>query len=57
MLKAIYEPTDEPCFVNMDYVVDVFIEDGQYIAYTFDNERGAYIIEKSDFEEWERGES
>ena len=54
MLKAVYEPTDEQCFINMDFVVDVFIKDGKYTAYTFDNERGGYIIKKSDFEEWER---
>ena len=59
-LKAIYIDTNEECYVNTDFVVDIFIEsksfhliDGtanRYIAYTFDNERRGYAISKADFE-------
>ena len=53
MLKAIYEETNEKCYVNMNYVIDVFQHNfTQYKAYTFDNERHAYIIDKEDFENY-----
>jgi len=50
IVKAEYEETHEPCFVNMDYVIDVFPHKNGYLAYTFDNERRGYVISKSDFE-------
>ena len=55
MTKAIYEPTGQECYVNLDFVVDIFPHDNGYIAYTFDNERGGYIISKEDFERDMRG--
>jgi len=52
MIKAIYKETGQECWLNMDFVVDAFpCEDG-IIAYTFDNERGGYVISKKDFEVW-----
>lgn len=51
-LKATYEPTKEECWVNMDYVLDVFHHGKEVQAYTFDNERDAYLIDRTDFNEW-----
>ena len=54
MVRAIYEETNEVCFVNIDFVVDIFpVKDPfgniiKYRAYTFDNERGGYLIDKED---------
>ena len=50
MVKAIYEPTKQSCYVNIDFVVDVYPYENGYIAYTFDNERGGYIISKEEFD-------
>lgn len=51
-IKAVCKATDSLCWVNMDYVVDVF-EDKEYdnvvIAYTFDNERGGYTMNATHF--------
>ena len=57
LIKAVYEDRRRPCFVNMDYVIDVFPHGDDFIAYTFDNERGGYIIKKRDFDEWMKGEN
>ena len=55
-IKAIYEPTNEKCLINTDFIVDVF-QDGanetEGRAFTFDNERGGYLITLSDLEEKE----
>lgn len=52
MLKAIYEPTKQECWVNMDFVVDVFHAANKVKAYTFDNEHEGYLIDRKDFEKW-----
>lgn len=49
-IKAIYEPTKEKCYVNTDYIVDLYTKVGRYLAYTFDNERGGYLIDKAEFD-------
>lgn len=63
-IEATYVETGEQCYVNTDFVVDIFVERRhlnylgtdttkivtQYIAYTFDNERRGYAISKEDFE-------
>lgn len=60
-LKAIYTATNEECYVNADFVVDIFMEsksfhliDGtayRYMAYTlFDGERRRYAISKAELE-------
>ena len=50
MIKAIYKETGKSCWVNMDYIVDVFPYDvGRVIAYTFDNDRGGYVIKMEKF--------
>ena len=54
MLKAIYEPTKRSCWVNMDYVIDVFDAANKVRVYTFDNEREGYLIDRTDFEQWVR---
>lgn len=53
ILKAKYADREKYpiCYVNTDFIVDVFEHKGNYIAYTFDNERCGYIIER---EVWER---
>lgn len=57
MIKAIYEETKESCYVNMNYVIDVFPYNfNQYRAYTFDNERHAYLIDREDFENYLKSE-
>lgn len=58
-IKATYIDTNEECFINSDYIVDIFVNeqllelvDGKtyrYVAYTFDNERRGYAIGKDDF--------
>lgn len=54
-IKAIYEPTKQECWVNDNYVIDIFKnKDDFYILYTFDNERGAYIVTKQNFDEWQK---
>ena len=52
MLRAIYEPTKEKCWVNMDYVIDVFDRANKVRAFTFDNEREGYLIDRADYEKW-----
>ena len=52
MLEAIYEDTKQPCWVNMEFVVDAFPKGEYVIAYTFDPDRGGYRINREDFEEW-----
>ena len=59
-LKAIYIDTNEECYVNTDFIVDIFIKSKSFhlinetvykhIAYTFDNELRGYAISKADFE-------
>jgi len=63
-IEAIHIDTREQCYVNTDFIVDIFKKrvpqnylhnedygtNTQYIAYTFDNERGGYAISKLDFE-------
>ena len=51
IIRALYD--DKPCYLNADYIVDIFQEDfNSYIAYTLDNERQGYVIGKEDFEKW-----
>lgn len=51
LVRAIYEETGEPCFVNMDFVIDIMRrKEGNWVAYTFDNERGGYIIEEEELQ-------
>ena len=53
IVKAIYEPTGNQCYINLDYVVDVLPQaDGRLFAYTIDSERGAYVISQKDLEAW-----
>jgi hypothetical protein len=63
-IEATHIDTREQCYVNTDFIVDIFIKTvhqnflgtnktevvTQCIAYTFDNERRGYAISKSDFE-------
>ncbi len=52
-IEAIYD--EKPCLLNMDYVMDIFpVHDG-YKAYTMDFDRGAYLINRNEFNKW-RGE-
>lgn len=49
IIKALYD--DKPCFLNADYIVDIFQENfNSYIAYTLDNEREGYVISAETFE-------
>ena len=51
--KAKYE--NDPCYLNMDFVVDIFPNNDyqqSYTAYTFDNERRGYIIKKDEIDKW-----
>lgn len=51
IIKAVYEPTNDECWINTDYIIDIFRDKkGRLLAYTFDNERGAYIIAGDDLE-------
>ena len=50
VLKATYE--GKKCLLNADYIVDIWEENGKYIAYTLDNERAGYEIEKSELHKW-----
>lgn len=52
MIKAVYEPTKQTCWLNMDYVVDVFEMPNSVKAFTFDNERDGYLIDKADYDKW-----
>ena len=54
IVKAIYKPTGEECYVNMDYVVDIFPIEGRndYVAYTFDNDRDGYIISQEELDKY-----
>lgn len=48
LIKAKYD--GEPCYLNVDYVVDVFVEkDGTIHAYTLDADRHGYEIDDKDF--------
>ena len=51
-IKAIYEPTKEKCYINTDYIIEVYPKVGRYLAYTFDNEREGYFIEQTDFDQY-----
>ena len=51
-IKAIYD--GEPCLLNMDYVMDIFPERNGYKAYTMDFDRGAYLINRIDFDKWQK---
>ena len=51
-IKAIYEPTKEKCYINTDYIIEVYPKVGRYLAYTFDNEREGYFIEQTDFDRY-----
>ena len=54
MLKAIYQGDKRKCYVNGDFIVDAFpfLGNGeQILAYTYDNDRTGYIIDK---EEWDK---
>lgn len=48
IIKAIYDKQE--CYLNTDYVVDIFPKGDKFIAYTLDNCRGGYIITKEDLE-------
>lgn len=48
IIKALYD--NEPCFLNTDYVVDIFKDGKGYIAYVLDVERKGYHISKEDVE-------
>lgn len=52
LLKAYCETDKSQCYINTDYVVDVFIKDKTYIAYTIDNERGGYSLSEEEFQRW-----
>lgn len=50
LIKAIYEPDKRECFINTDFIVDIFpYDDKSYIMYSIDNERGGYVISKDQF--------
>jgi len=49
--KAKYE--NDPCYLNMDFVVDIFPNHDiqqTYTAYTYDNERRGYTIKKDEID-------
>lgn len=55
ILKAIYKPQNKKCYINTDFVIDAFpfLGKGEQVElYTMDNDRGAYIVSKADFEKW-----
>lgn len=52
LLKAYCETDKSQCYINTDYVVDVFIKDKTYIAYTIDNDRGGYSLSEEEFQRW-----
>ena len=47
IIRALYD--DKPCYLNADYIVDIFPQSGLYVAYTLDNEREGYILTFDDF--------
>lgn len=47
IIRALYD--DKPCYLNADYIVDIFPQSGLYVAYTLDNEREGYILTEDDF--------
>jgi len=50
MIEAIYKETGQRCYINMDFVVDAFpYSEDEVIAYTFDNDRGGYVIKMEKF--------
>lgn len=51
LVKAIYKETKQECYVNDAYVIDVFYNEKQnlYEFYTFDNDRGCYLVEPEEF--------
>ena len=51
-IQAIYEPTKDKCYVNTDYIIEVYPKVGRYLAYTFDNEREGYLIDKTEFDKF-----
>ena len=42
----------ENCFLNTNYIVDVFLKDGHYLAYVLDADRESYEIDKETFANW-----
>lgn len=51
-IKATYDR--KPCLLNMDYVMDIFPDREDYKAYTMDFDRGEYMIDKAEFEKWQK---
>ena len=51
-IKAIYNR--KPCLLNMDYVMDIFPNGEDYKAYTMDFDRGEYLIDKAEFDKWQK---
>lgn len=50
LVRAIYKRSGEACYVNMDFVVDVFDNGSEMLAYTWDADRGGYVISRHDFD-------
>ena len=59
ILKAKYaEVNGEECYLNTNYVVDVFNEDDNTVAMTtIDMDRGVYFVSKSDLYRWVKEEN
>ena len=54
-IEAIYEPTNAECFVSLECIIDLFVakdKPTKYRAYTIDNERGGYLIDKTDVDKF-----
>ena len=48
IIKATYD--DSTCYLNSDYIVDIFPIGTDYKAYTLDNDREGYTITAKEFE-------
>lgn len=55
IVKAIYMPTGKECYLNTDYIVDIFKENGWHIAYVLDDGRGGYFLDNATVKKLERG--
>lgn len=55
IVKAKYD--GEPCYLNTNYVVDIFPHGNMYIAYVLDVARKGYQISKEVLDEIIKGEN
>lgn len=46
IIPAVYDGKN--CYLNTDYIVDIFCTNGEFIAYTLDTQRNGYVIDIDD---------